>query len=194
MKSALGYFGEVSALLRGIAVTDRGGRVLGLDEGGDAAAERLRGVGSSGGKVLLIGNGGSSAIVSHMQSDLMKNVGVRALVFHDTPLLTATTNDDGYERAFADPVARWIDAGDVLVAVSSSGRSANILRAVRVAREAGAEVIVLTGFDADNPLRVEGDISFYVDSHEYGLVEGAHTLITHFLTDRAAELSARAQG
>ena len=121
-----------------------------------------------------------------MHNDLVKCVGVRAQVFFDVPLLTAITNDDGYEEVFEQPIRQWTDPGDVLVAISSSGRSENILRAARAAREAGADVIAISGFDADNPLRAMGSPSFWVDSHDYGAVESSHTILTHYLTDRAA--------
>jgi len=137
-------------------------------------------------KVMLIGNGGSAAIVSHMHNDLCMSVGVRAVVFHELPLLTALTNDHGYECVFARPLELWADPGDVLFAFSSGGRSTNILGAVRAALARDCQVITLSGFKPDNPLRGMGLLNFYVPSQSYGYVETAHSALAHFLTDSAA--------
>jgi D-sedoheptulose 7-phosphate isomerase len=115
-------------------------------------------------------------------------VGVRSLVFTEQPLLTALANDDGYETVFETPVRLWAEPGDVLVAISSSGRSDNILRAVRAASELHCDVVTFSGFDEDNPLRSMGTVNFHVASGAYGLVENAHGAVSHFITDRAMEL------
>ena len=179
------YVDQVNQLLRGTQVSVEDNAVS-LDDGCRRAVDELLRVRRDGRSVFLIGNGGSSAIATHMHNDLMKNVGVRASVFHDVPLMTAITNDDGYARVFSDPLKQWIEAGDVLISVSSSGRSENILRATDLALASGAKVLTLTGFDADNPLRKLGVVNFYVASHAYGLVESAHTVLTHLITDSAA--------
>jgi D-sedoheptulose 7-phosphate isomerase len=183
--SATSYLHALSDAFRATEVTDRQGRGLGLDEGTSQAVELLLRAGASGKKVLLVGNGGSAAIVSHMQNDLCKAVGVRALVFTEQPLLTAISNDDGYERSFERPTELWADAGDVLIAVSSSGKSANILRAAKAASLRGARVVTFSGFLPDNPLRTQGDLNFWVPSKAYGYVEVAHQGLGHCITDLA---------
>ena len=140
------------------------------------------------GKLMAIGNGGSAAIASHMQNDVCKAVGVRSLVFTEQPLLTALANDDGYETVFETPVKLWAEPGDVLVAISSSGRSQNILRAVQAATERHCEVVTLSGFDEANPLRDMGAVNFHVASDVYGLVENVHGALTHYITDRAMQM------
>jgi D-sedoheptulose 7-phosphate isomerase len=190
MTVASEYVARVHELLASAVVTDGAGAVLTLDAGCERVVEELLRVRQGRNTVFVIGNGGSSAIAAHMQSDLVKNVGVRAQAFHDVPLLTAITNDDGYTRAFSDPLALWAAAGDLLFAVSSSGRSESILRAVDVALHAGTGVCTLSGFDSENPLRRLGAINFHVDCHAYGLVESAHTVLTHLLTDAAAARTA----
>ncbi len=178
------WIGAVVRLLESMQASDADDP-LDLEDGVRRAVDRILAV-KAPNKVMLVGNGGSAAIARHMHNDLVKCVGVRAQVFYDVPLLTAITNDDGYEQVFEQPIRQWTDPGDVLVAISSSGRSENILRAARAAREAGADVIAISGFDADNPLRAMGSPSFWVDSHDYGAVESSHTILTHYLTDRAA--------
>jgi len=184
-KRATSYFKHVYDLLLSAQVTDGHGAVLSLDEGTSKAVEMILSVESDSGKVMLIGNGGSAAIASHMQCDLCNAVGVRAMVFYETPLLTALSNDHGYRRVFEPPVELWADAGDLIVAISSSGQSENILRAVQAAAAQGCQIITLSGFSADNPLRRMGLLNFYIPSQAYGYVELVHSVITHFLTDCA---------
>ena len=184
-QSAKAYFHKLSELLLSLQVTDQNGVVLSFDEGTSRAVEMILSVKSASRKVMLIGNGGSAAIASHMQNDLCKAVRVRAMVFYETPLLTALCNDDGYECVFERQVELWANAGDLLLAISSSGQSENILRAVRASVAQGCQVITLSGFSADNPLRRMGHLNFYVPSQVYGYVEPAHSVLAHFLTDRA---------
>ena len=138
------------------------------------------------GKVMLVANGGSAAVASHMHNDISKACGIRALVFTETPLLTALSNDNGYESAYETTTQLWAQPDDLLIAISSSGKSENTLRAARAARSAGAGVITLSGFEPDNPLRTIGDLNFYVQSGHYGLVETSHAAISHYLTDAVA--------
>lgn len=179
------YFRHLSDLLLSIQVTDRQGIVLSLDEGVERAVAIILSVRANLGKAMVIGNGGSAAIASHMQNDLCMSVGLRATVFTQAPLLTAISNDHGYAYAFERTLELWADRGDLLVAISSSGQSENILRAVQAATTKGCQVITLSGFSADNRLRRLGDVSFYVSSPEYGYVESAHSVLTHLLTDYA---------
>jgi D-sedoheptulose 7-phosphate isomerase len=181
--SAVNYFQQLCHLLLSVNITTQEQQVLSLEEGAKAAVNILLSVRSGLGKVMLIGNGGSAAIASHMQNDLCKAVGVRALVFNEPPLLTALSNDHGYECAFERPVELWADADDVMVAFSSSGRSENILRAVRAAAIRGCKVVTFSGFYPTNPLRQLGDVNFHVASQAYGYVEVAHGALAHFLTD-----------
>ena len=104
------------------------------------------------------------------------------------PLLTALTNDDGYEAAFERPVQLWAEPGDLMLTVSSSGNSVNLLRAAQAALEQDCRLITLTGVRPDNPLRQLGDINFYVSSDVYGYVETAHAALPHFMTARAKDI------
>ena len=137
-------------------------------------------------RIYVMGNGGSAAIVGHAQNDFCKMVGLKALVFHETALLTAIANDDGYPRVFEKPIALWAQKGDLLISVSSSGRSENILRAVRAAQQQDCDVVTFSGFKADNPLRKMGRLNFYVASDRYGYVEVSHMALLHFLSEACA--------
>jgi phosphoheptose isomerase len=127
-----------------------------------------------GGTVIFVGNGGSAGISSHLAIDLSKNANVPATCFNDASQITCLANDYGYEHWMAHALRLNAKAGDCLVAISSSGRSPNILNAVAKARELKLSVITLSGMTADNPLRLAGDINFWADSRSYNVVETAH--------------------
>jgi D-sedoheptulose 7-phosphate isomerase len=182
--TATTYFQNLSELFLNVQIAAEDGTSYSLDEGCSKAVEVL--LNTALGKVLIVGNGGSAAIASHMQNDLCKAVGIPALVFNEAPLLTALSNDLGYEVAFEQQVKMWATPADLLIAISSSGQSANILRAVKMAHEVGCPVITFSGFRADNPLRQMGKLNFFVASETYGYVELIHSILLHFLTDSAA--------
>ncbi len=133
--------------------------------------------------VYVVGNGGSAGLASHFQNDLIKALKIPAYTFYDSNLITCLANDYGYEHVFSTPLELMGHKDDVLIAISSSGKSPNILNAVQAAKKQQMTIITLSGFAADNPLRSTGDVNFYIPSHEYGLVEGAHFLILHTLVD-----------
>lgn len=159
---------------------------LPLPDGMNEACRRLRDLRITGHKAILVGNGGSAAIASHHANDFGRNGGLRALAFNDGALITCLANDFGYEEAFAQAISVHGDAGDLLIAISSSGRSANILNAVHEARRRGISTVTFSGFAADNPLVRLGDLNFYVPSSSYGVVETAHLLLLHAFVDRLA--------
>ena len=180
------FFEKLSELLLSIEVTDRNGAALSLDAGAEQTVQMMLETKDASQKVLLAGNGGSSAIVSHVQNDLCKATGVRAMVFTEQPLLTALANDEGYGSVFEWPINMWAEANDLFITVSSSGQSENIVRGLKAAREKGCRVITLSGFNPDNPSRGLGDMNFYVPSSVYAYVETAHTALAHYLTTKAA--------
>ena len=108
--------------------------------------------------VYFIGNGASAAMASHIAADLAKNAYLHTRVFTDLSLITALANDLCYEEVFAEPLRRSMKQGDMLVAISSSGQSANILRAAQEARNLGGTVVTLSAMKPDNPLRTMGTL------------------------------------
>ncbi len=135
------------------------------------------------GKVMFIGNGGSAAISSHMAIDFWKNGHIPAITFNDGSLLTCIANDFGYRHVFEEPLRMFAAKSDILFAISSSGRSENILNGVKVARLKGCGIVTFSGFMADNSLRTLGDYNFYVPYSEYGHVEVTHQYICHCILD-----------
>lgn len=179
------YLKELAKIMDAVEVTDADRSTVSIDEGGRRATQMLLTAKASKNKAMIIGNGGSAAIAGHMQIDLVNAVDMQAMVFNDPSMLTAFGNDYGYPAVFERPIATWCGSQDVLIAISSSGQSENILRAVRAALLKRCRVITLSGFEADNPLRSMGHLNFYVPSFEYGFVELAHSILTHHFTDMA---------
>ena len=133
--------------------------------------------------VYFIGNGGSAAIAIHMTSDYLKNGGIKTHSMHDSAVLTCLANDFGYEFVFSKQVEMIAEENDILVAISSSGRSQNILNAVAVAKKKKCHIVTFSGFADDNPLRQAGDFNVYVPSMEYGVVESIHNMILQQVVD-----------
>ncbi len=136
-------------------------------------------------KVFVLGNGGSAAIAAHIQNDLCNGAGIRALSCQDIPTLTALSNDHGYTSAYERLIEQWAASDDLMIAISSSGESENIIRAVASASAAGCRIVTISGFNSGNKLRQLGVVNFYVPSKHYGHVETIHAIIGHFLTDTA---------
>lgn len=176
------YFRELGGLFEAIEVRS-GGRSIGVVEGYERAVELVRPLAGAGNKVMLVGNGASAAIASHQAADFLKASGVPACAFNDAPLMSCLGNDLGYEHTFDFPVGMMARRGDLLICISSSGASPNILNAARKGREVGCGVMTLSGFAAGNPLRALGDLDFYVPSHSYGQVEVVHLAILHCVND-----------
>src|ERR671914_741616 len=140
-------------------------------------------------QVFTLGNGGSSSTASHMAADLAKNtIGANMHRFRimclsdNVSIMTALANDVGYENIFSEQLMNHIRAGDVLLVVSASGNSPNVLKAMRYARSQSAEVAALLGFDGGTA-RSLSDIPLVIPSDNYGVVENAHLVINHILVD-----------
>jgi D-sedoheptulose 7-phosphate isomerase len=185
-QTPLEYLVGFGRMLERIELTGSDGDPLPADVGIASIIDLIVRMRELGKKAMLIGNGGSAAIVSHIHNDLCKSVGLRAVVFNEPPLLTAIANDDGYREVFARPVSLWADAGDLLIAVSSSGESENIVKAAALAQKRECRLVTFTGFKPGNRLRQMGDINVYVPVANYGYVEMAHSVVAHYVTDTAA--------
>lgn len=187
LKSRLrAYFATLADAGDAVVATDASGTPMPLVDAVEWAITGAQRAHTTGHKLIFVGNGGSAAIASHMAIDYSKNGGLRALAFNDAAALTCLSNDLGYENVFANQIAMHGREGDLLVAISSSGRSPNILNSVAVAKEAGIEALTLTGFTADNPLRSMGAVNLYVPYDEYGFVEITHLALCHAILDLAA--------
>ena len=125
-------------------------------------------------KVILVGNGGSAAMASHVSVDLTKMCKIRAVNFNEADLLTCFSNDYGYENWVQKALSFYADKGDLLICISSSGESKNIINGAKFAKKIGCKVITLTGFDKQNKVRKIGHINLWLDSKNYNLIEMTH--------------------
>ncbi|WP_068740504.1 SIS domain-containing protein, partial [Oleiphilus sp. HI0117] len=146
---------------------------------------------TSGGKLLIVGNGGSAAMASHLTVDFLKSAGVRAMNFNEADLITCFSNDYGYEHWVSKAFEAYADPGDLAIIISSSGRSANMLNAAIKASKLKLGIITVSGFTADNPLRQLGDINLWVDSKSYNVVEMTHHIWLLSIIDFISESKAR---
>ncbi|HNT97610.1 MAG TPA: SIS domain-containing protein [Elusimicrobiales bacterium] len=181
------YYSELGSLFSAVSASGPDGGKLDFGGGVALAADLMRAACGAGRKIMFVGNGASAAISSHLAADYLKNGGMRALAFNDAALLTCVSNDISYSKVFEVPLKAMADAGDLLVAISSSGRSPNVIAAAKAASAAGCTVITLTGFSASNPLRRLGAVNFHAPSSLYGHVEIVHHSICHCILEHIIE-------
>ena len=177
------YLDDLGRFIAGATVETSTDGPLTLAEGMERFIALGRAATAADRKLILIGNGASATMASHFASDFSKNGGIRALTLLDAAMLTAITNDIGREAVFAKQIEIYAQTGDVLLAISSSGSSPNMITAAEAARAKGCEIITFTGFSPSNPLKAMGDLNFHVAAEEYGPVEVAHTALIHTILD-----------
>ena len=177
------YFSPLEKLLQNVSVTDAAGETVECGKAVDWVQEKATSAHANGNKIMFVGNGGSAGIASHCAIDYSKNGDLRSLAFNDPAALTCLANDLGFEKVFSKQVDLHARGGDLMFAISSSGNSINIRNGVTMAKEKRCDVVTLSGFKPDNPLRQSGDMNFYVGSMEYGFVEIAHLTICHAILD-----------
>jgi D-sedoheptulose 7-phosphate isomerase len=139
--------------------------------------------------IFIIGNGASCSMASHFAADLTKNACINSYAINEGALLTCFSNDYSYETAYMEMLRRYITDNDLLIAISSSGMSKNIINAAEFVRDNNKEnqVLTLSGFSEDNPLRKIGTHNLYVRSNKYGVVESAHSYYLHMIIDMFME-------
>lgn len=177
------YVGDLSGLLLGMDATDSSGISIDAGKAFQKWCQDTIELRSAEGTVFFVGNGASASMASHFAADLCKNGRVRTQVFTDIALITACGNDLGYEHVFSEPLKQQMRKGDMLVAISSSGNSPNVVKAVEAAHELGGSVVTLSAMSQDNAIRQRGDLNCYVSASTYGLAETAHASILHFWMD-----------
>lgn len=171
------YFAELKTLLDAVPLER-------IDEIGDALYSAYR----HDKQVFVVGNGGSASTASHMACDLAKNTlsgnrpRFRVMSLTDNvALMSALANDIGYEHVFKEQLVNLVRTGDVLIVLSGSGNSANVLEAMRYARERSATVIAFLGFDGGAAVAL-ADHVIVAPTEDYGLIEDVHLILNHALT------------
>lgn len=177
------YIKTLGEVVQAATASRLDGQILDLDTTIRKMGQEMKAAHERGNRIFFVGNGGSAGICSHMATDYSKNGGIRALAFNDGSTLTCLGNDYGYESVFAKQIEWHARGGDILVAISSSGTSENILNAVKAARERKCVCYTLSGFDSGNPLRRLGDLNIHLANHDYGFVEVGHLAVLHGVLD-----------
>ena len=136
------------------------------------------------GTVYIVGNGGSASIASHVAVDFLKSLGIKAMTFNESSLITCYANDYGYENWVKEVIKVHCTKGDILISISSSGESLNIVNGIEEAKKKNIFCISLTGFKKNNHVSKISDISFWVDSENYNVVETLHLVALLNLIER----------
>ncbi len=182
------YLAGIASAMENMSVTDRNGNVVSQEKAILMCCELCQQAKTSKSSLFFVGNGASATMASHMAADFSKNCGCRAMAFNDIALMTAVSNDIHYDECFATPLSRFASEGDILVTVSSSGNSPNVVKVIERARDMGLAVITLSGMRADNRSRAMGDINFWLPADTYGLVEAGHQVLLHCWLDTFLEI------
>ena len=150
----------------------------------------LMGVKAQSKKVGIIGNGGSAAIACHISQDMINKLGIASFVLTDAALITCIGNDFGYENVFSKSLDVMLNEDDLLIAISDSGESKNILNAVQVAKKNNCKIMTLSAFKNNNTLFMQSvDVAFHIKTENYGLAEISHLTILHALVDELSQIT-----
>ncbi len=178
------YAGKVFGGIRDMIVTDGQGCPLSTQKGIELWAQKAKVVRDElHGLAFFCGNGASATMAEHMSHDWFQNGKMNTTTCSETAHLTAIANDLSYEDVFSFRIGRILSERDMLVTVSSSGNSPNIIKAIKTAQTKGSYIITLSGKSSDNKSKSLGDLNFYVPLDTYGLVESSHAVILHAALD-----------
>lgn len=169
--------------LDNMVVTDGNGKVLTHDEGLEKWTDKSEELKNKRGIFFFCGNGASATMAEHLSHDCFQNADFLTETCSETAHITAISNDISYEDVFSYRIGKMLGEKDMLITISSSGNSPNIIKAIHTARELGVFIVTLSGKKEDNQSRRLGDLNFYVPLDTYGLVESAHAVLLHCWLD-----------
>lgn len=181
------YINDLHKFFNQTQVTDNAGREIDLSEAILRATEAIMKANALGRKVIFIGNGGSAAVASHKALDYWFTGKIRGIAFTDHANLTCVSNDFGYQNVFVKQLEMFADGGDILIAISSSGNSENIVLAAEEAKHRGCSIFTFSGFKENNRLRNLGDLNFYVPVSHFNKVESIHLLLCDCILEIATQ-------
>tara|TARA_B110000014_G_scaffold198672_1_gene147905 strand:+ start:190 stop:738 length:549 start_codon:yes stop_codon:yes gene_type:complete len=153
----------------------------------DRSVELILECKKNNGKVFIVGNGGSSSIASHVSVDFTKVANVPSQTFNNANLITCFANDFGHDNWVKEAIKAYIQKNDMLILISSSGTSSNIINAAKYCKENNISLITLSGFNIDNPLSQLGNINIHINSNKYNFIEMSHHIILVSIVDIFAE-------
>ena len=134
-------------------------------------------------KIYIVGNGGSASIASHVSVDFAKVANVSSSTFNNSNLITCFANDYGYENWVKEAIKTYVSKNDLLILISSSGKSINIINAAQHCNDQKIDLITLSGFKDTNPLNQMGKVNFHVNSEDYNFIEMTHHIILLSIVD-----------
>lgn len=178
------YVNDINEAFSKTIVTTSNGEELEISDGLKLWAKKAKDIkDNTKGLMFFCGNGASATMAEHMSHDWFQNGKVNTYSVSETSHLTAISNDVSYEDVFAYRINRICSERDMLVTISSSGNSPNVVKAITTAKEKGTYVVTVSGKSSDNKSRVNGDLNFYVPLQTYGMVESAHAVLIHAALD-----------
>lgn len=184
MSYSINYFDFIRKGLGEMVVSDSSGNVLDHNKGLEIWADKAYDIQQkTKGLIFFCGNGASATMAEHMSHDWFQNAVVNTTTCSETSHITAISNDISYEDVFSYRVGRILSEKDMLVGISSSGNSPNIVKAIDIANKNGAFTISISGKGRDNKIRQMGNLNFYVPLETYGEVESAHAVLLHAALD-----------
>ncbi len=139
------------------------------------------------GKVYFVGNGGSASIASHVSVDMAKIARIPSSTFNNSNLITCFANDYGYENWVTEAIKAYMQKNDLIILISSSGKSKNIVNAAKYCKKKSINSITLSGFKKNNPLSRLGKVNFHINSEQYNFVEMSHHIILLYFVDLFAK-------
>ena len=182
------YIQDIFDGIKNTVVTDQTGNVLSLQKAMDLWSKEVKDVRDrKRGLIFFCGNGASATMAEHMSHDWFQNAEVNTTTCAETAHITAISNDLTFEDVFSYRINRILSERYILVSISSSGNSPNIVKALEAGKKRGAYCITFSGKNEDNKSRGMGDLNFYVPLSTYGLVESVHAVILHAALDNFLE-------
>ena len=166
------YLGSINSLLTSVDTT-----LI------DKSVELIKSTNKNDKKVYIVGNGGSASIASHVSVDFAKVSKIKSATFNNANLITCFANDYDYENWVTEAIKAYCDNGDLLILISSSGTSKNIVNAANYCKVNNLNLITFSGFDKDNPLSKTGNVNFHIKSSDYNFIEMSHHIILVALVD-----------
>jgi D-sedoheptulose 7-phosphate isomerase len=177
------YYQTVHDGLEQTVASDFHDTIVSVDKALEMWTERTKRLQNERGRVFFIGNGASATMAEHLSHDCFQNADLLTETVSETSHLTAIANDISYDAVFSYRIEKSAEEKDMLVTISSSGNSPNIIAAIKTARARGLFIVTLSGMSFENASRKLGDLNFHVPLETYGLVESAHAVLLHCWLD-----------
>jgi len=177
------YIEMLNQCLSDISFRNLEGSEIITDKGFSEWLQLTKNVQKSNNTIFFVGNGASASMSCHMAADVAKNGKIKTQIFTDVSLITAIANDISYDEVFAEPIQLQMIEKDMLIAISSSGNSRNVIRACEECRKKNGQIITLSAMERKNKLQSMGDINIYIPAQTYGWAESGHAVILHYWMD-----------